>query len=175
MPRRSAAPLLAVALVSAGCITKQPATDTATSITSPSPVSTTLQRDGQDGDRSGRSGVPSSGTTTTSATPPPAGTTGATTPVATPATITVAYQPDVKAVFDADCVRCHSGSRPDGNYAMTTYAEVMRAVVPGNARSALIVFTQRGGSMNRYLSGNAAAMADLVRTWIVNNAAAETR
>ena len=58
---------------------------------------------------------------------------------------------------------------------MTTYTQVMRAVAPGNARSALIVFTQRGASMYRYWSGNAAAKAELVRSWVVNNGAAEKR
>lgn len=81
----------------------------------------------------------------------------------------------MQPLFEADCVRCHSGSRPDGNYAMTTYAQVMRAVTAGSARSRLVVTSQRNGSMYRYWSGNAAAKADLVRTWVVSSAAAETR
>lgn len=163
MPRCTAASLLATALLSAGCITEQPPTDTVSSITAPSAVP------GATGSRDDRSGRPA--TTTTAPTP------GTTTPavVTPPANVTVAYQQDLKPIFDTDCVRCHSDSRPDGNYAMTTYAQVMRAVAAGNPTSVLIRFTQRGGSMYRYWSGNAQGKADLVRTWIVNNAAAESR
>lgn len=145
-----------------GCITRQAPTDTESSITAPSAVTAGSNR------ADSRSGVRIPPTATTPSTLP-------STTVAPPATVTVAYQQDLKPVFDADCVRCHSGSRPDGNYSMVTYAQVMRAVTPGNASSVLIRFTQRGGSMYRYWSGNAQAKADLTRNWIVNNAAAESR
>lgn len=92
----------------------------------------------------------------------------------TPA-VTVAYTPDLEPVFQADCIRCHSGSRPDGNYSMTTYEQVLRKVVVGNANSALVRSTQSRGSMYRYWSGNAAAKAELVRSWVVDNAAARSR
>ncbi len=58
---------------------------------------------------------------------------------------------------------------------MQTYAGVMRAVAPGNARSSLVVVTQRNASMYRYWSGNAATKAELVRKWVVENGAAQTR
>jgi hypothetical protein len=58
---------------------------------------------------------------------------------------------------------------------MSSYAAVMRAVTAGNARSALVVVTQRNASMYRYWSGNAANKAELVRKWVVENGAAQTR
>ena len=93
-------------------------------------------------------------------------------------TVTVAYVQDLQPIFQSDCVPCHSGSRPDGNYSMSNYAQVMRAVAAGNARSALVVVTQRNASMYRYWSGNAstrATKAELVRKWVVENGAAQTR
>jgi len=79
------------------------------------------------------------------------------------------------SIFQADCVRCHSGSRPDAGYSMSTYAQVMRAVTAGNARSALVVVTQRNASMYRYWSGDTAGKAAKVRSWVVDNGAAQTR
>ena len=146
---------ICLSLTFAACVTQQPATDLGDTVTGPTQVATT----------------PSSPTTPT--TP---GTTTTTVPGnTTPATVTVAYEQDLKSVFQSDCVRCHSGSRPDGGYSMSTYAQVMRAVTPGNARSALVVTTQRNASMYRYWSGNQAAKAELVRSWVVNNGAAEKR
>ncbi len=167
--------ITASAVLAIGCITQQAPTDTVSSITAPSAISasgSTSTSTGSGDDRSGRTTA-----STTPATTPATGSAGSpttTTPPA-PATITVAYQQDLKPIFDADCTRCHSSSRPYGNYSMTTYAQVMRAVAAGNTNSVLIRFTQRGGSMYRYWSGNAQGKADLVRTWIVNNAAAQTR
>ncbi len=97
------------------------------------------------------------------------------TPTPSSPNVTVAYSPDLQPVFQSDCVRCHSGSRPDGNYSMQTYAQVMRAVVAGNARSRLVVITQSNGSMYRYLSGDRAAKSALIRRWVVDNNAAQQR
>ena len=73
------------------------------------------------------------------------------------------------------CLRCHGSGRVSGGYSMTTYENVMRAVVAGSARSALVVTTQSGGSMYRYWSGDRASKAELTRKWVVDNAAARTR
>ena len=146
--------MCAASLVAFGCVTQQPATDVAESITGPTPVSTTA----------------ATSTTTTPST---------STPGTTPApAVAVAYVQDLQPIFQSDCVPCHCGSRPDGNYSMSTYAQVMRAVAAGNARSALVVVTQRNASMYRYWSGNAttkATKAELVRKWVVENGAAQTR
>ncbi len=87
----------------------------------------------------------------------------------------LAYDPDMKPVFASDCVACHGGFRADAGYVMTSYAQVMRAVRPGDARSVLVVVTQRNGSMYRYFSGNRATRSQMVLDWVVANQAAETR
>jgi len=89
--------------------------------------------------------------------------------------VTVAYVQDLKPVFDSDCVRCHSGSRPSAGYNMSTYAGVMALVRAGDASSRLVVATRSGGSMYGNFSGNRASKSELVRSWVVNNGAAQTR
>lgn len=99
------------------------------------------------------------------------------TPAATSAT-TLAYNQDMKALFQSDCVSCHGLSRVSGNYRMTTYAQVMTAVRAGSASSILVGVTQSGGSMYRYWSGSTAtrqAKAAQVRAWIVTDNAQENR
>lgn len=81
----------------------------------------------------------------------------------------------MQPVFASDCVVCHSGSRPSANYSMTTYANVMRDITPGNANSRLVIWTQSSGSMYRYFTGNRSSKADMVRRWVVDNNAAQTR
>jgi hypothetical protein len=105
----------------------------------------------------------------------PSTTTGGTTTPTTSPTGPLAYTPDMKPIFDSDCVYCHGSSRPAGNYSMSTYAAVMRDVVPGSASSRLVTTTQSGGSMYRYWTGNRATKAALVRAWVVDNKAAQSR
>ena len=93
----------------------------------------------------------------------------------TPSTVTVAYTNDVKAVLDADCVRCHGPQNARAGVDVSSYANVMRIVTPGSASSLLVRATQSGGSMNSYFTGDRAAKADLVRRWVVDNGAAENR
>jgi hypothetical protein len=160
--------LTCCSLAAARCVTQQPASDIGDTITGPTAVSSTQQQ---------RPNSPAPATPTPTAPTPttPTPTTPApTTPVpSTP--VTVAYVQDLATIFQNDCVRCHSGSRPSANYSMSTYAQVMRAVSPGNPRSALVVTTQRNASMYRYWSGDAAGKAALVRSWVVDNGAAQQR
>lgn len=110
--------------------------------------------------------APSGGTTAPSPTTP----TGATTPLG--------YTQDMKVLFQSDCVSCHGASRADGNYRMTTYQQVMAAVVPGSPGSLLVRDTQSGGSMYRYWSGSTAtrqSKAAQVRSWVVTYNAQENR
>jgi hypothetical protein len=140
--------LLAVALSSSGCVKAQPPTDT--------------------GDPVSASPTAPSGPSTTPTTPAdPTGTSSA-----------LAYNPDLKTLFTSDCVVCHGTSLADGNYRMSTYAQVMTAVRPGSASSLLIAVTQPNGSMYRYFSGSSAtrqAKAGQIRNWIVTYNAQENR
>ena len=97
------------------------------------------------------------------------------TPTPTTSTAPLAYTPDIAPIFVSDCVPCHAGSRPQGNYSMANYAAVMRDVSPGNANSVLVTKTQSGGSMYRYFSVDRAGRADMVRRWVVNYQAAASR
>jgi hypothetical protein len=99
-----------------------------------------------------------------------------TTPTPTPVpTGPLAYTQDMAPIFASDCTPCHSGSRPSANYSMTTYANVMRDVVAGSAASRLVVWTQPGGSMYRYFSVDRTGRADMVKRWVVDNKAAQSR
>ncbi len=103
----------------------------------------------------------------TAPTPPPAPApnpppTPAPTPVPTPppTAASVAYNPDVKAILDARCVRCHG--------AFSTYRGVMTAVRPGDASSLIVQMTGRGGPMARYLGSS--SDADLILRWVMAGA-----
>jgi len=114
------------------------------------------------------------------ATQPATDTSNPTSPSATTTTTPVttgplAYTPDMAPIFASDCTPCHSGSRPLGNYSMTTYAAVMRDVTPGNANSRLVIWTQPSGTMYRYFSVDRAGRAAMVKRWVVDNNAAQTR
>jgi len=105
----------------------------------------------------------SSGSTTT-----PSGGTGT-------GTVSVAYTQDVKPVLDADCVRCHSASNARAGVDLSSYASTMRVVQAGSASSLLVRVTQSGGSMYTYLSGDRASKSSLIRSWVVDNGAAQSR
>lgn len=116
--------------------------------------------EGRDDDEGGLTG-PSATTSPTPQTPNPTPT-----PAAGPA-VSIAYVQDIKPILAADCLRCH------GNLA--SYGAVMAFVTPGSPSSLLVRVTQPGGSMNGRLSGDRAGKADLIRRWVVDNAAAESR
>ena len=82
----------------------------------------------------------------------------------------------MQPLFQSDCVYCHSSRRADGNYAMDSYAAVMKDVRPGDASSTLVTTTQSRGSMYRYWSGsNRDQKAAMVLHWVVDDRAAQTR
>jgi hypothetical protein len=88
-----------------------------------------------------------------------------------PSGISPAYTQDVKPILDANCVRCHGGSRPSAGVNLTTYAGVMRVVVAGSASSRLVVVSSSTGSMYGYLSGDRASRAAMIRSWVLLGAA----
>jgi hypothetical protein len=112
--------------------------------------------------------------TSPSVTPGP-GTTSSPTPAPAALDQPLSYDQDLKPIFASDCVLCHSTARPLGRYSMSTYRDVMTDVRPGSASSPLVTVTQSRGSMYRYFSGNRAAKSDLVRRWIVNWNAQQSR
>ena len=114
-----------------------------------------------DSDEGGITG-PSAAASPTPQTPSPTPT-----PAAGPG-VSVAYVQDIKPILDADCVRCHGSN-------LASYPAVMAFVTAGSASSLLVRVTQPGGSMNGRLSGDARGKADLIRRWIVDNGAAQSR
>lgn len=89
----------------------------------------------------------------------------------------LAYVQDIKPILDADCLRCHSTNNATGAISVSTYAQVMRMVVPGSAASQLVTSTQVSprGSMNRYLTGDVTGKATMIRSWVVDYRGVETR
>jgi hypothetical protein len=94
------------------------------------------------------------------------------------APLPLAYNPDMKSLFDGDCVYCHGGYRTDGKYRMTTYQEVMVDVHPGSPQGDLVRETQPQGTMYIYFSGNEATRqlkAKMVLDWVVTYLGRENR
>ncbi len=108
-------------------------------------------------------------------TPTPVGT-PAPTPVATPTPNPgLAYNPDLKRVFDSDCIGCHSNSEPTAGYSLTTYGGVMKDVRPGDPSCTLVKITRPDDSMYEKFSGDRAAKAAMVYDWVVKYGAAQNR
>lgn len=108
----------------------------------------------------GPSAVLPQATPAPTATPAPAATPAPTpVPSPTPGATAVSYEPDVKAVLDARCARCHS--------SLTTYRGTLTYVRPGDASSLLVEATGPGGAMGRYLSS---AEAEVLRQWVLAGA-----
>jgi hypothetical protein len=87
----------------------------------------------------------------------------------------LAYVQDIKPIFDADCLSCHSSRDARGSYSVSTFTDVMKGQRSGNAASSVVVDCSPGGSMYQYFSGDAVTKATKVFRWMVYYNAAETR
>ena len=75
------------------------------------------------------------------------------------------YTTDMKAIFDNNCISCHSGASPLANYDMTTYAGVISGATAGDSSSTLVQKSIEGGSMNSFYSSD--SEIDKVVQWVV--------
>lgn len=95
-------------------------------------------------------------------------------PTKDPATATtLTFTADVQPLLNNDCVPCHGGSNNASGVNLTSYANTMRTVSPGDARSVLVLVTQPGGLMYGNWRGSASAKAETVRRWVVDFKAAQ--
>src|SRR5262245_43878037 len=116
---------------------------------------------------------PSTVTTPTTTTTTTTTSGGTTTSTGTPTPL--AYVNDIKSVLDSDCVASHSPRLHESNVDLSTYASVMRVVQAGSSNSLLVRVTRSNGIMYPNLTGNRAAKSELIRSWVVDSLAAETR
>jgi hypothetical protein len=77
------------------------------------------------------------------------------------------YTANIQPILASDCVRCHGPSRRDAGVDLSTYANVMKTVTPGNASSLLILVTRPGGVMYGEFRGSASTKSATIRDWIV--------
>jgi mono/diheme cytochrome c family protein len=94
-----------------------------------------------------------------------------------PAPQRVTYEADIQPIFEQHCVSCHGTSNPAGNYAMTTYNEVLGNgsdgipnAIPGDPQSLLLLKSISGGTMNGFYSGP--EEVELVERWVVEDSLA---
>jgi hypothetical protein len=85
---------------------------------------------------------------------------------------TLTYTTDVAPILATDCVRCHGPATQQAGIDLSTYAGVLRVVVPGSANSFLVIATEPSGLMYGQFSGNRSAKSTTVRNWVVSSNAA---
>ena len=87
----------------------------------------------------------------------------------------LAYVNDIKPILDSDCVICHNAQLHEDNVNLSTYAGVMRVVQAGSANSLLVRVTRSNGIMYPNLTGDRATKSELIRSWVVDSRAPESR
>lgn len=104
----------------------------------------------------------------------PTGPSGSSITVADPSTATsITYTNNIAPILQSDCTMCHNSSSRSGGYDFTSYAGVMRAVVPGNPQSRLVVVTQPGGLMYGMFGSTPTEKSATIRRWVVDFSAAQ--
>jgi hypothetical protein len=94
--------------------------------------------------------------------------------VTDPSTATsLTYTTNIAPILQSDCTMCHNSSSRSAGYDFTSYAGVMRAVVPGSAQSRLVAATQPGGLMYGMFGATANAKSATIRRWVVDFNAAQ--
>jgi len=86
---------------------------------------------------------------------------------------TYTYTTNVRPILTSDCTSCHNPTQHESGYDFTTYAGVLRAVIPGSDASVLVRVTQPGGSMYSNLSGDRSSKAGIIYDWVVRSSAAQ--
>lgn len=81
------------------------------------------------------------------------------------------YTADMKEIFDNNCISCHSGASPQGNYDMTTYDNVITRATAGDASSTLVQKSIEGGSMHGFYDSQ--DEINKVVQWVVEDNLAE--
>ena len=87
----------------------------------------------------------------------------------------LAYVNDIKPILDSDCVVCHNPQHHEENVDLSTYAGVLGVVQAGSANSLLVRVTRSNGIMFPNLTGDRAAKSELIRSWVVDSRAAQSR
>ena len=114
-------------------------------------------------------------TSPSTVTTPATTTTSSGTTTSTGTSTQLAYVNDIKPILDSDCVVCHNAQLHESNVNLATYAGVMRVVQAGSANSLLVRVTRSNGIMYPNLSGDRAAKSEVIRSWVVDSRAAESR
>lgn len=86
---------------------------------------------------------------------------------------TLTYTADVQPILATDCVQCHGPAQQQAGHNFSTYAGVLRALVPGSDASRIVRVTQPGGRMYNNLTGNRNQKAGIIYDWVVNSRAAQ--
>ena len=124
------------------------------------------EHDGDDDEHRTTSSSTSTPTPTPNPTPTPA-------PTPSPGGGTLTYTREVQPILASDCVTCHAPARRSAGVDLSSFAEVMRVVNPGDPNSRLVLATQPGGLMYSQFRGSAGQKSATIRSWVVDSRAAQ--
>jgi mono/diheme cytochrome c family protein len=83
---------------------------------------------------------------------------------------TISFARDVLPIFQQRCAQCHGARRQAGGVALSSYDEVMQAVVPGDPNGTDLVNLIQTGMMPRNSPPVAAAQVQTIVKWIQDGA-----